>query len=93
MRLRPARLLFSALLLVVFLSNELNAQTTASGGLTGVVTDPSLRRNPLWSNSRRDRVGDYPFATASHVAFQSAISLLSVNSERTIAVYVRSNRS
>ena len=41
MRLRPTRLLFSALLLVVCLSTELTAQTTTSGGLTGVVTDPS----------------------------------------------------
>jgi hypothetical protein len=41
MRFRPARFWFSALLLVAFLSNELNAQTTTSGGLTGVVTDPS----------------------------------------------------
>ena len=41
MRLRPAHFWFSALLLVVLLSNELSAQTTTSGGLTGVVTDPS----------------------------------------------------
>jgi hypothetical protein len=35
------RLLFAALLLSVSLSTELAAQTTTSGGLTGVVTDPS----------------------------------------------------
>jgi hypothetical protein len=33
--------LFSALLLAISFSNELTAQTTTSGGLTGVVTDPS----------------------------------------------------
>ena len=44
MRFWPVRsLLFSFLLLFLSLSfsNELNAQTTTSGGLTGVVTDPS----------------------------------------------------
>jgi len=41
MRLRPTRLLFSALLIASGLANEVNAQTTTSGGLTGVVTDPS----------------------------------------------------
>jgi Amino acid permease len=41
MRVGPTRFLFPALLLVAFLSTELNAQTTTSGGLTGVVTDPS----------------------------------------------------
>jgi hypothetical protein len=38
---RPMRLLFAALLLAVSLSSELAAQTTTSGGLIGVVTDPS----------------------------------------------------
>ena len=41
MKLRPVILLVPILLLVPRLSNNLNAQTTASGGLTGVVTDPS----------------------------------------------------
>ncbi len=41
MRLGPTRLCFPSLLLVVCLSGELNAQTTTSGGLTGVVSDPS----------------------------------------------------
>ncbi len=41
MRLRLTRLLFSALLLTDFLTYELDAQTTTSGALTGVVTDPS----------------------------------------------------
>ena len=41
MRLRPVILLIPVLLLVPLVSNNLNAQTTASGGLTGVVIDPS----------------------------------------------------
>ncbi len=40
-RLRPTRLFFSTLLLAISFSNELTAQTTTSGGLTGVVTDPT----------------------------------------------------
>jgi hypothetical protein len=39
--LRRTCLLFSALLLALSFSTELTAQTTTSGGLTGVVTDPS----------------------------------------------------
>jgi hypothetical protein len=42
MRLRPLSvLLLATLLAIVFPANKLNAQTTTSGGLTGVVTDPS----------------------------------------------------
>lgn len=41
MLFRPLPFLLSALLLLVSCSNKLSAQTTASGGLTGVVTDPS----------------------------------------------------
>ena len=42
MRLRPISVLLLAVLLVVASpTNKLNAQTTTSGGLTGVVTDPS----------------------------------------------------
>lgn len=40
MRLRPTPVLLVAVLLAI-VSPELNAQTTTSGGLTGVVTDPS----------------------------------------------------
>jgi hypothetical protein len=40
MRLRPAHLLFLAVLVAVSLANTLNAQTTTSGSLAGVVTDP-----------------------------------------------------
>ena len=45
-RLRPTFLLFSGLLLAVSFSNKLTAQTTTSGGLTGVVTDPSRAAVP-----------------------------------------------
>jgi excisionase family DNA binding protein len=41
MKLRHVILLFPILLVVVGLSDELSAQTTASGGLAGVVIDPS----------------------------------------------------
>ena len=41
MRLRPKLFWFSALLFVIAFVTELNAQTTTSGALTGVVTDPS----------------------------------------------------
>src|SRR5215470_7060982 len=41
MRLRPTQCLLSIVLLAGSLANELNAQTTTSGGLTGVVTDQS----------------------------------------------------
>ena len=41
MRSRPTRLLLSTLLVAIFFGNKLNAQTTTSGGLTGVITDQS----------------------------------------------------
>jgi len=41
MRLRSIRLCFSAFLLATCFTTELRAQTTTSGGLTGVVTDQS----------------------------------------------------
>jgi Carboxypeptidase regulatory-like domain len=41
MRFRPINLICSALFLAIVLANELSAQTTTSGGLTGVVTDRS----------------------------------------------------
>jgi hypothetical protein len=41
MRLRPAQFLVPLLLLAVPLASDLNAQTTTSGGLTGVITDQS----------------------------------------------------
>lgn len=41
MLFRPLLFLFSTLLLLFPCSNNLSAQTTTSGGLTGVVSDPS----------------------------------------------------
>src|SRR5437763_12222264 len=38
---RSTHALFAALLLAISFSTELSGQTTTSGGLTGVVTDPS----------------------------------------------------
>jgi hypothetical protein len=40
-RSRSTHVLFSALLFAISFSTELSAQTTTSGGLTGVVTDPT----------------------------------------------------
>jgi hypothetical protein len=53
MRFSLVRSLLSSVLLLFLslsFSNELNAQTTTSGGLTGVVTDPS---NLLVPNANR----------------------------------------
>jgi carboxypeptidase family protein len=73
MRLRPVHYLFSALLLVVFLSKELGAQTSTSGGLTSVVTDvshalvPNARveirdtANGTTQSTTTDREGVYRF--------------------------------
>ncbi len=41
MRLRPTLLLFLGLLVAISLASTLNAQTTTSGSLAGVVTDPT----------------------------------------------------
>jgi hypothetical protein len=41
MRFQPTQFLFPSLLLLICLSTELHAQTSTSGGLTGVVTDLS----------------------------------------------------
>ena len=48
MRLWPTQFLFSLLLLAVLFASDLNAQTTISGALTGVVTDQS---NAVVSNA------------------------------------------
>ena len=74
MGLRPMRLLRAVLLLVVSFSIELPAQTTTSGGLTGVVTDPSgavvpdaevgIRNTSKGTNQslKTDRGGAYQFS-------------------------------
>src|SRR5438034_9484460 len=73
MRLQQTPLLCSALLLVVSLSSELDAQTTVSGGLAGVITDPSnavvpdahvvVRRSAKGTtqSTKSDRQGVYQF--------------------------------
>jgi len=74
MRLRPTQFLFSVLLLLaVSLTNNLNAQTSTSGGLTGVVTDQSKAVVPnadveikdsgkgTIHSTRTDREGVYRF--------------------------------
>src|SRR5215471_9827181 len=73
MGLRPTQFLLSAVLLAVTLANELNAQTTTSGGLTGVVTDQSNAVLPnanveiddnakgIAQSTRTDREGVYRF--------------------------------
>jgi hypothetical protein len=54
MRLRPTQFLLSVVLLTFSLANELNAQTTTSGGLTGVVTDQSAAVVPNANVEIRD---------------------------------------
>ena len=54
MKLRPVILPITILLLVPCLSNNLSAQTTSSGALTGVVTDPSNAVVPDASVEIRD---------------------------------------
>jgi hypothetical protein len=73
MRLRPTQFSFSFLLLVFSFASDLNAQTTTSGGLTGVVTDQSGAVVPdavaevkdnakgLTQATRTDREGVYHF--------------------------------
>src|SRR5215469_7926775 len=73
MRLPPIRVLAPALLMVIGLVEGLNAQTTTSGGLTGVVTDQSnaivpnadveIRDNAKGTiqSTRTDREGVYRF--------------------------------
>jgi hypothetical protein len=73
MRLRPTQFGLSVFLLAVSLANELNAQTTTSGGLTGVLTDQSNAvvpnadieikdsRKGTTQSTRTDREGVYRF--------------------------------
>jgi hypothetical protein len=75
MRLRPISVLLLAILLAVASpANKLNAQTTTSGGLSGVVTDPShavvsgagveIKDNAKGTtqSSKTDREGVYQFS-------------------------------
>jgi len=73
MRLRPTQFSFSFLLLVFSFASDLNAQTTTSGGLTGVITDQSsavvpdaaveLKDNAkgVTQSAKTDRQGVYRF--------------------------------
>ena len=54
MRSRLTRSLFAAILLAISLANNLHAQTTASGGLTGVITDQSSAVVPNTTVEIRD---------------------------------------
>jgi hypothetical protein len=75
MRLRPISvLLVAALFVAASPANKLNAQTTTSGGLTGVVTDPSHALVPdadveikdtakgTTQSTKTDREGVYEFS-------------------------------
>ncbi len=73
MRVPRTCLFLSALLLAIFFANELNAQTTTSGGLTGIVTDQTkavvpnadveIRDNAKGASqsTKTDREGVYRF--------------------------------
>src|SRR5579864_5419751 len=73
MRWRPTRFLSSVLLLGVFLSTDVSAQTTTSGGLGGVVTDLTYAVVPdanveikdnakdITQSTKTDREGVYRF--------------------------------
>jgi hypothetical protein len=88
MRLRRISGLLLAVLLAMFsLANELNAQTTTSGGLTGVVADPSqavvpdadvqIKDNAKGTQSTKsDREGVYQFSRNNKLGllFSSAAS-------------------
>ncbi len=86
MNFRLSLFLFSALLLLVPFSNQLSAQTTTSGGLTGVVTDPShavvpdavveLRDNSKGTiqTSKTDDYGVYRFFFLAPGRYTLAIS-------------------
>jgi len=55
MSLRPICSSLSAIFLAISFANELTAQTTTSGGLTGVVTDPSSAVVPNASVEIKDK--------------------------------------
>jgi Carboxypeptidase regulatory-like domain len=87
MGLRPTLSLFSVLLFVFSLSTALHAQTTNSGGLTGVVTDPSYAvvpgadveiRDTTKGNSqatKTDRDGVYRFFFLAPGIYTLAVTL------------------
>src|SRR5438309_6409215 len=99
MRLQQTPLLCSALLLAVSLSSELDAQTTVSGGLAGVITDPSnavvpdahvvVRRSTKGTtqSTKSDRQGVYQFFFLSP-ALQTLTLIYSRFIDDTRSVYV-----
>ncbi len=94
MKLRPVILLFSILLFVPCLSNNSSAQTTTSGGLTGVVSDPSHAVVPdtvveLGDNTkgavqtvRTDRDGMYRFFFLAPGRYTLSVSHTGFREER-----------
>jgi hypothetical protein len=86
MRLRPIYVLASVLLAAIGLANELNGQTTTSGGLTGVITDPSravvpnanveIRDNSKGTiqSTRTDREGVYRFFFLAPAAYTLTVA-------------------
>jgi Carboxypeptidase regulatory-like domain len=93
------RLLLAVLLLAVSLSIELHAQTTTSGGLTGVVTDPSgalvfdaaveIRNTSKGTNQslKTDRGGAYQFAFLAPARYRLTVAHAGFQTEnRTVEV-------
>jgi len=86
MRLRPTQFFLSAVLIAVSLANELSAQTTTSGGLTGVVTDQSNavvpnagveikdNRKGTIQSTTTDREGVYRFFVLAPSAYTLVIT-------------------
>src|SRR5262249_36276677 len=77
---------FSAILLAISFGSELNAQTTTSGGLTGVVTDQSkavvpnadveIRDNAKGTSqsTKTDRAGGYRFFCLAPAKYMLTVS-------------------
>jgi hypothetical protein len=86
MRLRPAHFLLSVVLLAVPVTKELNAQTTTSGGLTGVITDQNaavvtnadieIRDNAkgITRSTKTDREGVYQFVFLAPAAYTLTVT-------------------
>lgn len=99
MKVRTVRILSSIFLLVVSLANQLPSQTTTSGGLTGVITDPTGAVVPnaeveILDNSKgtaqstkTNREGVYGFSFLSPAKYSLTVTLAAFRTEtRTINV-------
>ncbi|HWY59872.1 MAG TPA: carboxypeptidase regulatory-like domain-containing protein [Terriglobales bacterium] len=87
MKFRLTHLLLSAVLVALILPNRLSSQTTTSGGLTGVVTDPSnavvpsadvkIRNNATGTiqTAKTDREGVYRFFFLAPGQFTLTVTL------------------